>query len=248
MSETETQNSPPSDASPEKTPSSEPSTTRTTLADASASEPAPGGDGKASEAGAAEGGDGGGQDAETGSEAAAEPEGAPEAYELTPPEGWTEIDPDAMAAFEPVLRELNLTNESAQRLVDVYGEQLTRAIEGVGAEAIANADAAAAEREIELGETLTAMDLPGWDVKPDADNRDHPASRLAVQGAEALLGGPEAANAWFSKVDATGATPLLVPLLAKIGRAAGEDGFPFGGKAVQVDPIAAMYPNDVRPK
>lgn len=47
------------------------------------------------------------------------PPGAPEKYAFTAPEGQ-ELDTSALAQFEPVARELNLTQEQAQKLVDVY--------------------------------------------------------------------------------------------------------------------------------
>ncbi|ECV7263739.1 TPA: peptidase, partial [Salmonella enterica subsp. enterica serovar Strathcona] len=46
------------------------------------------------------------------------PPGAPEKYAFTAPEGQ-ELDTSALAQFEPVARELNLTQEQAQKLVDV---------------------------------------------------------------------------------------------------------------------------------
>ena len=47
------------------------------------------------------------------------PEGAPEKYEFTAGEG-VELDTEALKDFEPVARDLNLTNEQAQKLVDAY--------------------------------------------------------------------------------------------------------------------------------
>lgn len=51
------------------------------------------------------------------------PPGAPEKYAFTAPEGQ-ELDTSALAQFEPVARELNLTQEQAQNLVDVYPKVL----------------------------------------------------------------------------------------------------------------------------
>lgn len=51
------------------------------------------------------------------------PEGAPEKYEFSAPEG-TEIDKEALAQFEPIARELNLNQEQAQKLVDLYGKEV----------------------------------------------------------------------------------------------------------------------------
>jgi transcription antitermination factor NusG len=46
-------------------------------------------------------------------------EGAPEKYEFKAGEG-VELDTEALKDFEPVARDLNLTNEQAQKLVDAY--------------------------------------------------------------------------------------------------------------------------------
>lgn len=46
---------------------------------------------------------------------------APEKYEFTLPEGVT-LDEESFKVVEPVLRELNLTNEDAQKLIEKYSE------------------------------------------------------------------------------------------------------------------------------
>jgi hypothetical protein len=51
------------------------------------------------------------------------PEGAPEAYEFKASEG-AELDKEAVAQFEPIARELNLSQEQAQKLVDLYGSKV----------------------------------------------------------------------------------------------------------------------------
>jgi hypothetical protein len=51
------------------------------------------------------------------------PEGAPEAYEFKAPEG-SELDKAAVEQFEPIARELNLSQEQAQKLVDLYGTKV----------------------------------------------------------------------------------------------------------------------------
>ncbi|WP_209021633.1 hypothetical protein, partial [Helcococcus ovis] len=46
-------------------------------------------------------------------------EGAPEKYDFKAAEG-VDLDTEALKDFEPVARDLNLTNEQAQKLVDAY--------------------------------------------------------------------------------------------------------------------------------
>lgn len=65
-------------------------------------------------------------------------EGAPEKYEFTAGEG-VELDADALKDFEPVARDLNLTNEQAQKLVDAYPKILA-GVQQRQAEALAEAD------------------------------------------------------------------------------------------------------------
>lgn len=55
--------------------------------------------------------------------AATEATGAPEAYEFNLGEGVT-VDQDALAVFEPVLRELNIDQATADKLVGTYAEKL----------------------------------------------------------------------------------------------------------------------------
>lgn len=60
--------------------------------------------------------------AETQTEARVEDKpAAPEKYDFKLPEGYT-LDEGALKTFEPILRELNLPNESAQKLVSAYAE------------------------------------------------------------------------------------------------------------------------------
>ncbi|EMG9341045.1 peptidase [Proteus mirabilis] len=55
--------------------------------------------------------------------------GAPEKYEFKAPEEGQELDKGALEVFESIARELNLNNEQAQKLVDVYGSKIMPAIQ-----------------------------------------------------------------------------------------------------------------------
>lgn len=59
---------------------------------------------------------------------AAEPEGAPEAYDFTTPEGeqWSS---DVMDAYGTIARELDLTQDKAQKLLDTMGPTLAKALD-----------------------------------------------------------------------------------------------------------------------
>jgi len=61
--------------------------------------------------------------AAAGSEAA--PAGAPEKYEFKAPEGLS-FNPDVIDSYSKVAKELNLTQESAQKVVDVIGPAIAK--------------------------------------------------------------------------------------------------------------------------
>lgn len=61
------------------------------------------------------------------------PAGPPEKYELAAPEGF-QLEPDTTTAFEGVARELNLTNEQANKLVPL-GAQLVQKVQAQQQEA-----------------------------------------------------------------------------------------------------------------
>lgn len=54
----------------------------------------------------------------------AKAEGAPEKYELKAPEGFPQLDAVLVDKFEPLARELNLSNEQANKLVDTMLPQV----------------------------------------------------------------------------------------------------------------------------
>jgi hypothetical protein len=60
-------------------------------------------------------------------------QGAPEKYELQAPEGF-QLEPDTTTAFEGIARELNLTNEQANKLVPL-GAQLVQKVQAQQQEA-----------------------------------------------------------------------------------------------------------------
>lgn len=95
---------------------------------------------------------GDGEDAEgkslLGDEGEAEPEGPPEAYEFTAPDG-TELDSHVVEQFESVARELNLTNTGAQKILDrVLPAMVSRAQEMEAAQRKGWRDAIKADRDI----------------------------------------------------------------------------------------------------
>ena len=103
------------------------------------------------------------------------PEGAPEKYEFKPAEGQ-ELDTAALEQFEPIARELNLTNEQAQKMVDLYGTKIMPMVQ---------------QQQVEAWQKTTEQ----WaaDVKADKEiGGDKLTSNLsAAQRALAQFGTPE---------------------------------------------------------
>ncbi|WP_028970150.1 hypothetical protein [Sphingomonas sp. URHD0057] len=61
--------------------------------------------------------------------APAEPATVPEKYELTVPDGFEGIDSDVLAEATPVLKELNLTNEQADKLTPIAAQLVKKTMD-----------------------------------------------------------------------------------------------------------------------
>lgn len=154
----------------------------------------------------------------------AKPQGAPEKYEFKVPEG-VQLDDRAQTAFSEVAKELNLTQEAAQKVLDKMGP----VIAGRHAEALTQAKAQwveAAQTDKEYGGEKLAENLSV--AKKALDTFGTPELRTLLN--ESGLGNhPEIIRAFF-----------------RAGKAISEDKFvpatgdgPKGAK----DPAKALYPN-----
>lgn len=132
---------------------------------------------------------------------------APEKYEFKPAEGQ-ELDAEAVKAFEPIAKELNLSNEQAQKLVDVYGSKIMPKL--------VEQQAAQWQQQIEQ-----------WaeQVKADKDLGTD-ASIGAAQKAMDKFGSPELKQ--YLNETGLGNHPELVRIFANIGKAMSEDGLVTG--------------------
>lgn len=149
-------------------------------------------------------------------------EGAPEKYEFTAGEG-VELDTEALKDFEPVARDLNLTNEQAQKLVDAYPKIL----------------AGVQQRQAEAWQAQTEQ----WaaDVKADKDiGGDKLTSNLsAAQRALDQFGTPELKE--YLNTTGLGNHPDLVKTFVKIGKAMSEDGMVDGSNQGQRSAAEVLY-------
>lgn len=153
------------------------------------------------------------------------PQGAPEKYDLKVPDGMT-LDETAFADFEPIARELNLSNEQAQKLADLYSKRTTELV----------------QKQQETWKETTAK----WvdDVKADKEigGQNLDVSVRHAQAALTKFGTPELR----AQMDATGMGnhPELVRVFARIGKAMAEDTFVQSSRdGTQVDPAKKLFPS-----
>ncbi|EOW1017307.1 peptidase [Enterobacter kobei] len=149
-------------------------------------------------------------------------EGAPEKYEFTAGEG-VELDTEVLKDFEPVARELNLTNEQAQKLVDAYPKIL----------------AGVQQRQAEAWQKQTE----GWAETVKADKEiggDKLTANLsAAQRALDQFGTPELKE--YLNATGLGNHPDLVKTFVKIGKAMSEDGMVDGSNQGQRSAAEVLY-------
>ncbi|HIB8964965.1 TPA: peptidase [Citrobacter freundii] len=151
------------------------------------------------------------------------PEGAPEKYEFKPAEGQ-ELDTAALEQFEPIARELNLTNEQAQKMVDLYGTKIMPMVQ---------------QQQVEAWQKTTEQ----WaaDVKADKEiGGDKLTSNLsAAQRALAQFGTPELKE--YLEGTGLGNHPELVKAFVKVGKAMSEDGVVTGKESGQRSAAEVLY-------
>lgn len=132
---------------------------------------------------------------------------APEKYEFTAGKDQ-ELDKEAVAAFEPIAREIGLSNEQAQKIVDVYGSTIMPQI--------AKQQEAAWQKQVtEWAETVKA-DKELGSVESIGN----------AQKAMDQFGTPELKQ--YLNDSGLGNHPELFRIFSKIGKAMSEDGFVGG--------------------
>lgn len=144
------------------------------------------------------------------------PQGAPEKYEFTAPEGVT-LNAEAVAEFEPIAREMNLTNEQAQKLVELQ----TKIVQ---------------KQQQQWDQTVDSWVTA---IKSDQEIGGEALSKNIALAQRALseFGTPELKAA----LDTTrmGNHPELVRVFARIGKAMAEDTFVGGNKPSNANKSAA---------
>ncbi|WOC01657.1 MULTISPECIES: peptidase [unclassified Providencia] len=132
---------------------------------------------------------------------------APEKYEFTAGKDQ-KLDKEAVAAFEPIARELGLSNEQAQKIVDVYGSTIMPQI-------IKQQNEAWQQQTTEWAETIKA-DKELGSVESIGN----------AQKAMDQFGTPELKQ--YLNDSGLGNHPELFRIFSRIGKAMSEDGFVNG--------------------
>lgn len=151
------------------------------------------------------------------------PEGAPEKYEFKAAEGQ-ELDTAALEQFEPIARELNLTNEQAQKMVDLYGTQILPMVQ---------------KQQAEAWQKTTEQ----WaaDVKADKEiGGDKLTASIGVaQRALETFGTPDLKE--YLNASGLGNHPELIKVFVKVGKAMSEDGMVTGKESGQRTAAEVLY-------
>ncbi|EOT1889046.1 peptidase [Citrobacter freundii] len=150
-------------------------------------------------------------------------EGAPEKYEFKPAEGQ-ELDAAALEQFEPIARELNLTNEQAQKMVDLYGTKIMPMVQ---------------QQQVEAWQKQTE----GWAESVKADKEiggDKLTSSISTaQRALETFGTPELKE--YLNTTGLGNHPELIKVFVKVGKAMSEDGMVTGKESGQRTAAEVLY-------
>lgn len=167
------------------------------------------------------------------------PAGPPEKYELAL-EGVT-LDPEALAAADPVFRELNLTNDQANKLMPVAQDFAKRTSEATVQQLI---EAGAQQKKAWLDEFTADPEIGG----AKREETEHLAAKaLDAMGYTATGFGDDKKQPHpFRKAlteSGFGNHPDMIRMARKLGEMVGEDGFvtPNGASTQKLDLADRMY-------
>lgn len=174
-------------------------------------------------------------------EAKAEPGVVPDKYEFKAPEG-RELDAKLIEAATPIFKELSLSNEAGQKLVDFY-----------------NTAQAGAQTAAEKVMTDMRAEWRGKIIADPAlgDGKDNlrPEARANIAKAIESIGDAKAQTAFKEALDLTGAgdNPAIASALNTLGKLLSEGTLVAGGRpspggqtapgAVKLTPAQRMFPN-----
>ncbi|MCJ2558824.1 peptidase, partial [Klebsiella pneumoniae] len=151
------------------------------------------------------------------------PEGAPEKYEFKPAEGQ-ELDTAALEQFEPIARELNLTNEQAQKMVDLYGTKIMPMVQKQ------QADAWQAQTEEWAATVKADKEIGGDKLMANLGVAQRALDTFGTPALKEYLNGTGLGN-----------HPELVKAFVKVGKAMSEDGVVTGKESGQRSAAEVLY-------
>ena len=151
------------------------------------------------------------------------PQGAPEAYEFKAPEGQ-EYDPGVIEKFSAVSKELNLSQEAAQKVLDEMGPALLARQE----------NAIAAARAEWVATTRADSEIGGDKIAENVALANTTFEKFGTPELRKLL-----------DESGLGDHPEMIRWAYRAGKAMSEDGFVpgRGNNAAQTDPAKRMFPN-----
>lgn len=136
----------------------------------------------------------------------------PEAYELTTPEGFEKLDDTAVAEATPVFKELNLSNEQANKLVPVAASFAKRIIDQRDQQMLA--DIATTRKDwLEAAKADPEVGGTNWDASL--------ASAAAAMDRLGFTKGSPLRN--YLNESGAGNHVELIRFMSKVGKAIGED-------------------------
>lgn len=145
---------------------------------------------------------------------------APEKYEFTAGKDQ-ELDTEAVAAFEPIARELGLSNEQAQKIVDVYGSTIMPQI-------------------VKQQEEAWQKQVTDWAETVKSDKELGSTESIGnAQKAMEQFGSPELKE--YLNETGLGNHPELIRILSKVGKSMSEDGFVGGGSENSLSAAAVLF-------
>ncbi len=149
------------------------------------------------------------------------PQGAPERYEFTAPEG-SELDAAVTDAFAGVAKELNLTQDAAQKVLNQMAPVIAQR-QAAQVQAVRQAWREQATADKEFGGDKLAENLGAARKAMDA---------FASPGLKQTL-----------EQTGLGNHPEVIRMFVKVGKAISEDGFVNGANKPIVDDAKRFYPN-----
>lgn len=155
----------------------------------------------------------------------AKEEAVPEKYDVKLPDG-AELDTAMLDIFTPIFKELKLSTEGVQKLVDAYVPIVNN-----------TADNTRKALQAEFQKTTEE-----WKTETMKELGDNAKTSLSYVGKAIQKFGDQELRELMQHTG-VGNHKALVRFLSKVGKTISEDAFVDGGSSTKVDPLSVMYPS-----